>query len=260
MLVMSEHYIDDWDHYLDSVAINDRIEEKQKKKLLRSIQTLRKNLGEDWPTESKNTNHALLWSLRIISGATADGFLVLWGDAMSAMENTKNFGDVLAGIKTLDKFDSSMAELEVASRLAGHGCQIEFEPSVGDKKLDLLCQYKKLRFFVEVKTLFPGMESTRATNTTTGILTACRPIFPVGIIFKSLSKSHLEEVIDTLSQKVENALSNKIAVEVNIERVLRVYLVPNELPGRVDVCKKWIHKQEEAGVIPKGSHGLRGPT
>ena len=256
---MSEHYIDDWAHYLDSVTINDRIDEKQKKRLLESIQTLRKNLGEDWPAESKNTSHAVLWSLRIISGAMADGLLVLWGDSISEVENIKNFENILVGIRDPVKFDSSMAELEVASRLARHGYCIEFGASVGAKKPDLLCQYKKLRFFVEIKTFFPGREAVKATNTTTGVLTACRPIFPVGIIFKPLSKSHLDEVIGTLSQEAKNAISNKIAIEVNLGRALKVYLVPDELSGRVEMCKKWLDNQEDTGVMPKGNHWLCGP-
>ena len=46
----------------------------------------------------------------------ADGLLTVWGDSMSAVENVKGFGNVVARIKNQIEFYSSIAELEVAGR------------------------------------------------------------------------------------------------------------------------------------------------
>ena len=256
---MSEHYTDSWNHYLNSIYTNNRIEKKQKRRLLQSVQTLRKNLGEDWPATSKDSNHEILWLLRTISGAVSDSLLIIWGDFMSAVEDVKGFEDVMDRIKNPNSFASSIAEMEMAGRLAKPGRCIEFEASAGEKKPDILYQDEKSRFFVEVKTLGTAVKTAKATNTATGILAACRPIFPTGMIFKSLSKPHLDEIAGILSQKVKHAISHRIGVEVDIKDVLKIYLVPDKLPKRVKMYKEWLDMQENAGVMPKGGGGLHGP-
>ena len=256
---MSEHYTDSWNYYLNSIYTNNRIEKKQKRRLLQSVQTLRKNLGEDWPAKSKDNNHEILWLLRTISGAISDSLLIIWGNSISAVENIKGFGNVMARVKNPNSFASSIAEIDVASRLTKPGCYIEFESNAGDKKPDILYQNEKSRFFVEVKTLGTAVETAKATNTTTGILAACRPIFPVGMIFKPLSKPHLDEIAGILSQKSEHAISHRTGVEVDIKDVLKIYLVPDKLPKRVEMYKQWLDVQEKTGVVPNGSGGLHGP-
>ena len=134
-----------------------------------------------------------------------------------------------------------------------------FEPDAGGKKPDLLCQNEKSKFFVEIKTLATAGETAKATNTTAGILAACRSIFPLGMIFKPLSRPHLEEVVGILSQKTEYAISHKTDVEVDIDNVLKMYLVPDKLPKCTEMRRQWLDGQEEAGVMPKGSRGLHGP-
>ena len=256
---MSEHYVDSWNHYLNSIYTNNRIEKKQKRRLLQSVQTLRKNLGEDWPAKSKDSNHEILWLLRTISGAISDSLLIIWGNSISDVENIKGFGNVMARVKNPNSFASSIAEIDVASKLTKPGCYIEFESNAGDKKPDILYQNEKSRFFVEVKTLGTAVETAKATNTTTGILAACRPIFPVGMIFKPLSKPHLDEIAGILSQKSEHAISHRTGVEVDIKDVLKIYLVPDKLPKRVEMYKQWLDVQEKTGVVPNGSGGLHGP-
>ena len=93
---MSKYYSDDWDHYLDNVATNSSIPDSQKYQLTKAIQTLRKNLGESWPSESRETNHRILWELRTISGAVSDGLIVIWGDSMSAAEKVEGLSRILA--------------------------------------------------------------------------------------------------------------------------------------------------------------------
>ena len=60
---------------------------------------------------------------------------------------------------------------------------------------------------------------------------ACRPVFPYGHIFKPLSEPHLEEVAATLAREAKHATSSMIGVEVNIDKVLNVYLVPDGCLG-----------------------------
>ena len=115
------------------------------------------------------------------------------------------------------------------------------------------------KFLIEVKTLATADETSKAIRTTTGVMDACRPVFPYGHIFKPLSESHLEEVTVILAQEAKRATSNMIGVKVNIGRVLNVYLVPNGLHGRVEMYDEWRRSQEKMGTMPRGLSGLSGP-
>ena len=255
---MSSHQ-DRWDHYLDSIE-KIRSDKKQKDLLTMAVKTLRKHLGEDWPSESSNASNGLIWFLRRISIQMGNGFLVIWGNAMSAVEDAKGFEGMLDKIRHPGLFRTSIAELEMAGRLAKNGCCIEFEPHVGTKKPDLLCQNEKSRFFLEIKTLAVATESAQAETTMDAVRDACRPIFPIGEIYKPLSGPHLNEVTGILEQKARYAVSSKTAVEVDIKNALKIYLVPDELPDCIEVCKEWHRRQVEAGVMPQGSYGLSGPS
>lgn len=230
------------------------------KRLTNAVQTLRKHLGEDWPAKSSGSNDGLIWFLRMIRIQMNNGFLVIWGDAVSAVEGADGFDVMLDKIRNPKRFRASIAELEMAGRLARNGCRIEFEPCVGSKKPDMLCHNEKSRFFLEVKTLDVAPETEKADKTMDVIMDACRPIFPIGEIYKPLSGPHLNEVAGILKQKARHAVSSKNAVEVDLENTLKVCLVPDELPDRVEMCRKWHSRQVDEGVMPQGSYGLTGPS
>ena len=250
---------DRWDYYLDSIG-KIRGDKKQKDLLTKAVKTLRKHLGEDWPSESSNASNGLIWFLRRISIQMGNGFLVIWGDAMSAVEDANGFEGMLDKIRRPDLFRSSIAELEMAGRLAKNGCHIEFEPHIGSKKPDLLCQNEKSRFFLEIKTLAIATETAKTEKTVDAVRDACRPMLPIGEIYKPLSGPHLNEVTDILEQKARYAVSSKTAVEVDMKNVLKIYLVPDELSNRIEMCKEWHRRQVEAGVMPQGTYGLSGPS
>ena len=250
-------YSDDWDHYLNNIK-SIKAGQKQKDRLTMAVQTMRRNFGEDWLSESKDTPHTILWSLQSMSGAMDEGLLVIWGDYISAVEKSKGFETLRNKLKRHDCFESSLAELEMAGRLASHGCRIEFEPKTGDKVPDLHCHIGESKFFIEVKTLTTANETVKAFKTLTGILSVCRPISPVGQIFKPLSKLHLEKVTSIVVREAIRAVSDKIAIEVDINKILKMYLVPNEMPDRIKMCKEWHSKQEQLGIVPHGSW-MSGP-
>lgn len=250
-------YADGWDRYLDHVKAAEATPE-MKAQLMEAVLTLRRALGEDWPPRLQDSNHPILWSLRMISGAMGDGILVNWGGCVSALKNAENFESLLDKLRCPDEGESAVAELEVAGRLAGNGCAVELEPGVGVKRPDMRCRCGDLEFFVEVKTLNTAPESWKALKTLTDVTAACRPIFPVGIIFKTLAELHLKEVAGVLEWEAGRAVSGRVPVEVHLDKVLKVYLVPNELHNRTGLRAEWLRMQEDAGVMLRGG-GMRGP-
>jgi len=256
---MSSLYSNDWDHYLNEIQSNTEIKDKRRKQLIKSVTALRKNLGEDWLLKSKDTNHPILWSLRTIHGGSADNLLSIWGDSLSTLEKIPGFDKILNRIKKYDTFESAESEFEVASRLVKRGCKIKIEQKTGNKKPDFFCKNKKSEFFVEVKTLATANETKKANKTSSHIISACRPIFPGGIMFKPLSDPHLEEIESILREKTKYVIDKKTDSEVDIPNVLKLYLISDESPERIKKYKRWYRKQEKLGIIRKGSHGLLGP-
>ena len=255
---MSGGYTISWDYYLNSIRKNRRMGEDFKDDLLKSIPTLRKNLGEDWPLEPRNSSHKILRLLRNAVFEMESGLLVFWGNCMSTAEKSEGFEGILNKIKHPCDFASSITELEMAYRLARNGGTIEFEPNAGSKKPDLLCQYGKLELFFEVKTLTTSKKTARAVRTKLGIYNACQSVYAVGRIHKSMSKQNLKKVVEGLSEKVKEAVSCRKGVEF-CNNDLKVYVVPQELPECVIMGRDWLRKKAASGEIPHGSRGLSGP-
>lgn len=250
-------YADRWDCYLNHVKAAEATLE-MKAQLTEAVLTLRRVLGEDWPPRLQDSNHPILWSLRMISGAMGDGILVNWGGCVSALKNAKNIESLLNKLRRPDEEGSAVAELEVAGRLAGNGCAVELEPGVGNKRPDMRCRCGNLEFFVEVKTLNTAPESWKALKTLTDVLAACGSTSPSGIIFKTLAEPHLKEVVGVLEREAGRAVSGRVPVEVDLDSVLKMYLVPYGLPNSTGLRAEWLRRQDEAGVMLRGG-GMRGP-
>ena len=109
------------------------------------------------------------------------------------MKGAVGFERMAAKLRDPGRIESPIAELEMAGRLAGSGCRIEFEPEVDGKKPDLLCRSGESEFFVEVKTLGIARRAGQATQTLVDVLAACRPISPAGNIFRILAGAGLGE-------------------------------------------------------------------
>ena len=247
-----------WEHYLNDIdtAVADP---EMRERLKEAVQTMRRHLGEDWLSITKDDN-ILRWFLGNVSGAVSDYLLVIWGDAIAATEGSVGFERMMDKLRNPGRLESPLAELETAGRLAGRGCYIEFEPEAGFKRPDLLCQYGGSEFLVEVKMLETAPQIQESIKTTVTISAACSPMFPAGRIFRILSGRDLEKAAGALRQAADRTISNNVPQEVYIPKDLKVYLVPDGLPDRVRVVNEWRDEQKRAGVMPRGwSGGMYGP-
>ena len=258
--VVGASYPDGWDQYLDKVAANGDIPDGKRRRLTKAIQTLRRHLGEGWPSESKDTGHRILLALRNVSGSVHDGLLLEWSDSLSAIENVRGFDGILDRIKRSDLFGGAVAELKIAGRLARRGFLAEIGPGAGRKRPDLLVRDGDLELLVEVKMMGTAGETAKAAETEYGIIAACDPIFPSGIILKPLSGPHLAEVSGILKRESGRAAAERRGVGVSIRNVLNLYLVPGDLPGHTEMRAAWWRKQKESGTVPGESGGLCGPS
>ena len=97
----------------------------------------------------------------------------------------------------------------------------------------------------------------QAAKTSQQIIAACAPIFPAGIICKSLVGSCLDKVVSKLSEKV-NSVNLGSPQEADIRDVLKLYLVHPDDPDKVEKYDRWCCKQEKLEIIPNCG-GLVGP-
>lgn len=244
-----------WEFFLNRINAN-ITDQCMKKQLTKAVQTMRQHLGEDWPSEAESDN-LLRWSLESVSGTDSDYLLVLWGDAIAATEGSVGFRRMVAKLRMPGRLESCIAELEVAGRLACNGCCVQFEPKVDGKRPDLLCRYDGYEFLVEVKMLETAPQIHKSIKNTMAITTACRPIFPVGRILRILSGQDLEEAAGVMRQAADQAISGNIPQEV-CNQDMKMYLVPDSLPDRAKVIKKWLDEQN-GSVVVGGGGGMYGP-
>ena len=246
-----------WESCLGRIGANVANPEMAER-LTGAVRAMRRHLGEDWLSVAKDGN-MLRWFLGNVSGAVSDYLLVIWGDAISAAEESAGFGRMAAKLRDPGRLESPLAELEMAGRLAGRGCRVQFEPEVDDKRPDMLCRCGGSEFIVEVKTLGIAPRVRQATETLAGISAACMPMSPAGNIFRILAGRDMERATGILKRKAAQAASGNAPVEVHLHGDLIVYLVPDGLPGRIKAINDWVRGQEMSGMMPRGGGWMYGP-
>ena len=254
---MSENYSDDWDFYMHRIRANCKMNAKLRKDLASSVSTLRKHFGTGWMPKN-NPSHKILWLVRNFAYEMDVGLLVFWSNCISASEESAGFEKILKKTTNSDRFDSSIAELEIAGKLARNDCEVEFEPTVGRKIPDLVCRYEGKEIFFEVKTLANSIQTKKVCQTQRSIYNACGSMYRVGQIRKAMSAPRLEKVSDVLSKAAEEAASGMKGVEV-CNKYVKMYLIPRELPEHIALGSAWLRAKWESGEIPDDSRGLSGP-
>ena len=244
----------DWNAPIEQIRANDRIDKRSREQFVESIAVLRRELGDRWP---ENTNHPLLWRMRHMHGNPDDWFISLLVDNITALKAVAGIQSIMDRIRTADQYDGAIAEIEVGGTLARNGCRLTIGPKRGKKRPDFFCEKDGCGFLVEVKTLRISEERQRADRTLWRIITACNPIFPTGVILKSLSKPHLEE-IECALREAAGRVTVETPQEIDIRNVLKFYLVHPDDPDRIRKDNEWCREQERLGIY-HACGGVFGP-
>ena len=244
----------DWNYLIERIRGLDRIDGKHKARLVNSVIILRENLGEDWPVKG---GHALLLHLQTIYGNPFDELISALAGCITAMEKVAGVEKIVRRIRQPKEYFGAAAELEVGSLLVRNGCQLTIGPEVGGKKPDFLCQKNGLEFLVEVKGLETSEASREAAVALQRILAACSPIFPAGIILRSLRDPDLAKAERGLKEAA-SCVTTGSPRQIDIPNDLKLYLVHPDDPDQHGRYDKWCRRQEEQGLIPENS-GLVGP-
>ena len=78
-----------WESHLNRIGAK-VADPEMRERLTGAVRTMMGHLGEDWPSKTKDDN-LLRWFLGNVSGAVSDYLLVIWGDAISAVEGAAGF-------------------------------------------------------------------------------------------------------------------------------------------------------------------------
>ena len=243
-----------WDDLIERIEGLDRIDAKYKARFASSLNILRKKLGTDLPDKS---DHPLLGHLQTIYGNPFDELVLALSDDMVILEKVTGIDDIIERIGDSDKYFAAVAELEVGGLLAKNGYELMIEPKVGGKRPDFHCKKNGLEFLVEVKTLQESEAHKQAAKTSQQIIAACAPIFPAGIIHKSLAEPILNKAASTLREMV-GRVNPGLPQEVDISGILKLYLVHPDDPCSAEKYDQWCCKQETLKIIPNCG-GLAGP-
>ena len=244
----------DWNALIKQIRANGRVSKRVKEQFIKSVTVLRGELGEDWP---KNTSHPLLWRMRNMYGNPSDWFVVVLAENITALKGVANFESILNRVRQARQYDGAVAEIEAGGTLVRHGHTLTIGSERGKKEPDFFCEKDGCKFLAEVKTLMVSDARQKSNQTSQRIITACDPIFPAGVIFKSPSEPHLVEIECELKGAVER-VTIETAQEFYRRSVLKLYLVDPDDPNRIRKIDEWCRKQERLGISYACS-GLAGP-
>ena len=243
-----------WDHYIAHIRTRTNIDRGHEARLRKSISVLRGALGEEWVATEK---HPLLWLVRNIHGSPLDGIISMFADDLTMLKNVPKVQGIIDRFKKVDEYEGAAAELEVGGMLARANYRLTIGPERGNKQPDFFCEVDGFSFLVEVKTIRTASETEKASKTSELVHKACSPMFPIGVIFKPLSKPHLKEIECIIAEKAKH-VTRQAPQEVYIPYILKIYLVHPDDPDQVERCEKWRSEQTALGIFPRYD-GLYGP-
>lgn len=244
-----------WNYYYDLVKLSDHLSIVLKDNAIKSLNILRKSLGEEWLSSKDVEKHPIFWDLRGIESMSNLTNILSLGEGISSLEKIKGFDRLFWKLKNNKDFYSTFAELELASKLKKKA-SIELEPEINGKKPDILCKYKGKDLFIEKKSLGRARDSLKADITVSTLSSHNEiPIHPCGKVMKIMEGDELENVKNIVKNTCQSAIKSKTSKECFIPNKVKFYFVPNEVSNRIELYQNWCDKQEFFDSSSKGHKG-----
>ena len=241
-----------WNCLIERIKGMEKISERHKKRLVQSVTVLRDNLEEEWWPDA---DHPLLQNIQTTLNTYADWIVSRIANDIISVKDT-GIEETLKRIRNSEQYPGAVAELEVGGVLARGGYELTVGPEVGEKRPDFLCKKNGVEFLAEIKSLQTSGQVKDATRTVGQIMAVCRPIFPAGVITRSLHSHEFEDVTRRLEKAVSRVLVGS-PQEIVIPDILKLYLVHPDDPAKVSMYDKWLHAPENSDIPDSG--GLSGP-
>ena len=241
-----------WNCLIERIKGMEKIGERHRKRLVKSVTVLRDSLGKDWWPDG---DHPLLQNIQTTLNTYADWLVSRMANDIISMKDA-GIKETLKRIRNFEQYPGAVAELEVGGVLARGGYELTVGPEVGEKRPDFLCKKNGVEFLAEIKSLQTSGQVKDATRTTGQVMAACRPIFPAGAITRSLHSHEFEDITRKLEKAVGYVLVGS-PQEIVIPGILKLYLVHPDDPAKVSMYDKWRHAPENSDIPDSG--GLSGP-
>ena len=241
-----------WNCLIEQIKGMKKISEMHKRRLVKSVTVLRDSLGEDWWPA---TDHPLLQNIQTTLNTYADWLVSRMANDIVSMMDV-GIEETLKRIRHSKQYPGAVAELEVGGVLARGGYKLATVQKTEKKTPDFLCKKNGVEFLAEVKTLETSKQVRNSTKTTGQVMAACSPIFPTGIIARSLHSNEFEYVTHRLEEAVSCVLVGS-PKKIIIPDILKLYLVHPDDPDKVTMYDKWLCAPENSDVPDRG--GLSGP-
>ena len=245
----------DWNDTIKKIKAKDA-DELCKKLLIKSVQVLKKELGDDWSPDEK---HPLLWRIEIIHVHPSGWAIPILAHGITKLKVLTGTRDIACRIKATKCYAGVEAELVTASMLAESGYELTYEAVSGKKRPDFLCKKNGIEFLVEVKALEMSEREQRIDQTLLDVAAACSPMTPVGIIFECLTEPLTTEIKCRL-KKAAKLVTPALSQEVYEQGVLKIYLVHKDDPNRTRKYDEWCSKQKKMGRPHEMCGGLSHPN
>ncbi len=146
------------------------------------------------------------------------------------------FDTVLTRLGRPDEYVSAFAEIEVALKLHISGLEVSFVPPGDIASPDLTVKVGKTVFNVEVTSLNPPDEESRATDLMSVITVAqMRKAVTGGYISRAPRQDELEELGDSVVQAIDRAYAEHSVEKVNVPGLALIYAAHRDLAASLPV-------------------------
>ncbi len=238
-----EEYLD-WDKLAEHCDSIEGLSGLEKERAKRAFKFLKEALGENLLKESR-PRHPLI--PHILNLAPWSRKWISWlAEALEELQERNGYQSLLERLRRTDGFSEGLSVLEVADKLSKSGFEVVFDPVVdvsGQTKrpdLRLLDRETGETVYVEVSVLEESRVARDASRTMTKIFDPLWRVVPFlnysGVIHKSLSERHLEEVAQKVVATVEKVRKTGAFQYLAIEDVLELGIAPD---NDKDLLEKW---------------------
>jgi hypothetical protein len=245
MSINIEEEFKNWDYLFSGIEDQDGIEDDEKGEIFNNWKQLRDDLGEDWPKNEKNNDHALRmylfnrapWSIRWVSEL---------GFGISSLKNKKDFDDIFKRLLSVRAFRGAYYELRVALSLLKLGVSFEFLRPTNNKTPDIKTISDTRPMFIEITKKNEPENYTLASKNYNTI---------VNFLFSKTSEKNLDFCCD-IQRLLSTPRSEKIKEESEkLVELAKVSGIEHYHDDEIDI---YIFKKGKRNQVPKEQQVIQG--
>lgn len=233
-----------WQAYCDQARQNEELTQDEQQYVCSSFRVLGQAFGDEFlqhifrlSLPKGKERHPLVYMLG--NGAPSTQlYLGKLGETLKSLERVPGFPTLKKFLKDASRFNSGVAQAEVAARVQSADYEIGLEPKVGNGKADVLARENNDEVFIEVSTVGEGGEGKYARETAHAIwppivVSGC---IPAGRIHRILNEGERDKYQSEIEEVIAEVQTKGFYREIEHKDALDIFIAPRDKVAELDVC------------------------